>query len=314
MPHERPANLGAEYWDAVVSGAPAGSQPLWRTHSDAVNIALCRRWWPASPVSRLLKTDLFDEVHGGGLTPFLRERAGTVQGIDCSPEVVRRAARRATGLRTAVADVRRLPFADGAFDLVVSNSTLDHFERREDIAVSLHEIRRVLAPGGHLILTLDNLANPVVALRNALPFRLTHAMRLVPYFVGATCGPWQGARLVADAGLRILDATAVMHCPASWPLAAQTWSSASAARTRVVPSSASRRRSKVWAAGLPATRRATSSRCWRRSPSRPEPIATVGARRRAAAGAFEASPGCPHSERVVARQAFGREHQEKVGG
>ncbi len=62
-----------------------------------------------------------------------------------------------------------LPFPDGAFDRVFSNSTLDHFDSRDDIREALRELARVLHPEGELLLTLDNLANPVVRLRNALP-------------------------------------------------------------------------------------------------------------------------------------------------
>ena len=72
------------------------------------------------------------------------------------------------------ADVRCLPFVDGVFDLVVSNSTLDHFETSREIERAVAEIHRVLAPRGLFILTLDNPANPAVALRNALPFALLH--------------------------------------------------------------------------------------------------------------------------------------------
>jgi ubiquinone/menaquinone biosynthesis C-methylase UbiE len=161
----------------------------------------------------MLKTDLFDEACGDGLFGFLSSRVSTVHGIDRSIEVARVARTRLGANQITNADVRSLPFADGSFELVVSNSTLDHFERREEITKSLLEINRVLTPGGHLILTLDNLANPAVALRNGLPFWLTNGLGLVPYFVGATCGPWRGARMLAEAGFNKVTVTAVTHCP-----------------------------------------------------------------------------------------------------
>jgi len=209
----RPA-FEAEYWDAVITEWHAGGlQQLWRAHSDAVNVGLCRRWWPHTEVNRMLKTDLFDEACGEGLFAFLSARVPAVVGIDRSVEVSRVARARLGAARIAAADVRRLPFADGSFELVVSNSTLDHFERHEEIAKSLQEINRVLTPDGRLILTLDNPANPVVALRNSLPFWLTNGVGLVPYFVGATCGPWRAARMLAEAGFNRIAVTAVTHCP-----------------------------------------------------------------------------------------------------
>jgi SAM-dependent methyltransferase len=188
-------------------------QSLWRAHSDAVNLRLCERWWPEARVARVLKTDLFDEVSGEGLYPLLKARVPAASAIDRSLGVARLARRRlGTALATA-ADVRRLPFAGGTFDLVVSNSTLDHFDRRQEIVDSLGEIHRVMTAGGRLILTLDNAANPIVALRNVLPFWLTRGLGLVPYFVGATCGPRLAARMLAAAGFDLIALTAITHCP-----------------------------------------------------------------------------------------------------
>ena len=74
------------------------------------------------------------------------------------------------GLRGARADVRSLPCPDEHFDLIVSTSTLDRFDDFADLVAGLRERQRVLRPGGALILTLDNLANPAVRLPNAVPF------------------------------------------------------------------------------------------------------------------------------------------------
>ena len=45
----------------------------------------------------------------------------------------------------------------------------------------------MLAPGGRLLVTLDNASNPLVAVRNAIPWRWLASIRLVPCYVGATC-------------------------------------------------------------------------------------------------------------------------------
>ena len=61
-------------------------------------------------------------------------------------------ARRRLGGRAALCagDVHLLPFADGAFDVVVSSSSLHHWR---DAARALAEIARVTCPGGRLVLT-----------------------------------------------------------------------------------------------------------------------------------------------------------------
>src|SRR5688572_20595329 len=203
----------SSYWNDVARTRSHVLAKLWRQHADAVNADLCERWWPARPVARVLKTDLFDESCGVGLLPRLAERARSAYGLDHSIETARQAGLRLPGAPLVVADVRHLPYSSGTFDLVISNSTLDHFEYPEQIARGLAEIHRVLAADGRLILTLDNPVNPVIALRNALPFSWVGRTGLVPYFVGATCGPRKGVRLLTAGGFGVRATTAILHCP-----------------------------------------------------------------------------------------------------
>ncbi len=99
------------------------------------------------PGSRVL-----DVACGVGFgTRLLAERCGTVVGLDRDAESVARA-RAADGAHTSdyvVGDATRLPFADGAFDTVVSFETIEHVPHLP----FLDEIRRVLAPGGLLLLS-----------------------------------------------------------------------------------------------------------------------------------------------------------------
>jgi hypothetical protein len=61
--------------------------------------------------------------------------------------------------------------------------------------------------------TLDNLANPTIAARNVLPFKLLNQLGILPYYVGATCGPRKLQKLLREVGFEIRDVTAVLHCP-----------------------------------------------------------------------------------------------------
>jgi SAM-dependent methyltransferase len=210
----RPIDGEPRRWDSALEpllGAP--NEALWRLHSDAVNAMLLERWLPPEPCTNLLKTDLFDEAMGLGLYPLLSTRAERVAALDLAPSVLAAATTRHPALLAIAADVRRLPFASETFDVVVSNSTLDHFETGDEILESLRGLHRVLRPGGRLLLTMDNLANPAVALRNALPFRLLHRLRLVPYPIGATGGPRRLRRMLDDAGFDVLETAALLHCP-----------------------------------------------------------------------------------------------------
>ena len=203
-----------QYWNKIAGlWTEKPPQTLWRLHSDKVNIGLLMRWMSEDRVEHLLKTDLFDEALTDGLYPLLTSRAKNVVGIDLSMTVVSAARSRYAGLRMTAADVRSLPFADGVFDTIVSNSTLDHFRSSDEIVQSLGECHRVLRSGGRLLITLDNLVNPVIALRNALPFRLLTRLGLVPYYVGATFGPRRLRRTLQELGFEVLEVGTVMHCP-----------------------------------------------------------------------------------------------------
>jgi SAM-dependent methyltransferase len=186
---------------------------LWRRFTDRLQLDLFERWAPAGRIHRLLKTDLFDEAVGEGLLPGLRARADRVIGIDLCLVAPLESRLRYPGSAAISCDVRRLPIAAESVDLVVSGSTLDHFETLHDVAVALEEVRRVLRPGGRMMLTMDNLANPAVWLRSVLPFSLLQRTGLVPYFVGKTTGPGGLRRLVEAAGFQVVDSRALMHCP-----------------------------------------------------------------------------------------------------
>jgi SAM-dependent methyltransferase len=133
--------------------------------------------------------------------------------MDVSCAVVRRARRGTPRVAGVAADVRRLPFADHTFDVVVSLSTLDHFETAEEIVGSLREIRRTLRPAGRLLLTLDNPSNPKIRVRNALPWALLRRTRMVPYFVGRSLGPRQLERELIAVGFEVVEVGAIVHCP-----------------------------------------------------------------------------------------------------
>lgn len=207
-------NKEQQYWETIAGNwQEQHPQALWREHSDAVNLALLQNWWPDEQVDSVLKTDLFDEAFGAGLHPLIRSNARSIHGIDISATIVAEVGRKCPEIQATAADVRRLPFRNDKFDLIISNSTLDHFESADDIGVALAELYRVLRPNGQMILTLDNLRNPMIALRHILPFRLLKSLGIVPYFVGSTLGPRGLGKLARDTGFKVIDTASIMHCP-----------------------------------------------------------------------------------------------------
>lgn len=205
--------VGSAHWDDVVAAWPTSrSYAFLRSYNDHVNRSLLERWLP--PDSRqLLKTDVFDEAVGVGLVPLLRSRARAVVGVDVSSRAVAASRLRYPDLNAETGDVRALGYQDESFDAIVSNSTLDHFASFAEIEQGVVELYRVLEHGGTLVLTLDNGQNPLVALRNAFPASLLRRWDLVPFFVGATCGPRRLRRTLEQAGFVVEETGAVMHFP-----------------------------------------------------------------------------------------------------
>jgi ubiquinone/menaquinone biosynthesis C-methylase UbiE len=107
-----------------------------------------REWIGARATGRVLEV----AVGTGRSLPFYAADA-VVTGVDLSPATLAIARRRATGLRRdvdlRVGDAERLPFDDASFDTVVCALGLCAIP---DHVTAIHEMRRVLVPGGRLLL------------------------------------------------------------------------------------------------------------------------------------------------------------------
>ena len=224
--HGRQAELdalfGSEagYWSELY----AGSDVLAIVHRYRTSLAL--RWvdelrLPAA--SRVLEVG----CGAGILSMELAGRAFDVEATDPVGAMLERARARAAQagvadhIRFSPADVHDLDFDDGAFDLVVGLGVLPWIDRPE---AALAEMARVLAPGGHLIVSTNNrsplhvLADPA-RLPALAPLRDTarsvvasvrgrgrapeHRARPITF---AT--PWELAPRLEDGGLRLVRSQA----------------------------------------------------------------------------------------------------------
>jgi demethylmenaquinone methyltransferase/2-methoxy-6-polyprenyl-1,4-benzoquinol methylase len=142
-------------------------------------------------------------------------RSATVTGVDISSGMLGIAERRATKAGLAeryerlIASVEALPFADGAFDVATAGFVIRNVG---DIPRGLHEMRRVLRPGGRaIILDLHTPRNPtILRLYRGYSFlspRLAaglgsdpEAYRYLPRSIEAFYDPDALAALMRDAG------------------------------------------------------------------------------------------------------------------
>ncbi len=86
-------------------------------------------------------------------TDRLTNVAAAVTGVDLEEPVIRRAASRYPRARFDAANLVSLPYTDGAFDAVVSLQVIEHLHSPQEF---LAECKRVLAPGGVLIISTPN--------------------------------------------------------------------------------------------------------------------------------------------------------------
>ena len=119
-----------------------------------------RHWWYRG--RRRVLDVLLDGLHmppglrvldagcGSGRNMVELQRYGQVTGIELSSPSVRAARERGVG-EVLEGSVLEMPFADDSFDLAVSLDVVEHLE--DDIA-ALRELRRVVAPGGRLLVTV----------------------------------------------------------------------------------------------------------------------------------------------------------------
>lgn len=86
---------------------------------------------------------------------MLRPLVGDVTAVDVEPSPEWE---EDVGLRFLVADAERLPFDDESFDAIHSKDSLHHMD---DPRAALGEYRRVLRPGGTLVIIEGNRFNPI---------------------------------------------------------------------------------------------------------------------------------------------------------
>jgi SAM-dependent methyltransferase len=83
-----------------------------------------------------------------------------LHGVDVSPAMVEHARAANPGVEYAVSEERRLPHADGAFDLAFAVCVLHHVAAADRLPL-LREMRRVVRPGGLVAVFEHNPWNPL---------------------------------------------------------------------------------------------------------------------------------------------------------
>jgi 2-polyprenyl-6-hydroxyphenyl methylase/3-demethylubiquinone-9 3-methyltransferase len=152
---------------------------------------------------------------GCGSGWFSREaarRGARVTSLDIALRLLHETGRKAE-TRRVNADACAMPFADGAFDMVISSECIEH---TLDPRLALREIHRVTRPGGRLLVTVPNQAWHFSA-------TIAHVFKLRP-FEGYEnwLGWWEIRRILGGLHARIEQMRGFHLVPplvrATWPL------------------------------------------------------------------------------------------------
>ena len=111
--------------------------------------------------------DVLDVGCGAGTDTLIAAQmvgaAGSVTGIDMTPDMVAKARRSAAVMGVAHVEIvegsaEQLPFGDASFDVVISNGVIDLIPDKDAVFA---EITRVLRPGGRIQLADVTIQHPV---------------------------------------------------------------------------------------------------------------------------------------------------------
>jgi SAM-dependent methyltransferase len=171
----------------------------------------------------ILKTDLWDEAKNTRILAWASRQGAHAYGVDISePTVIqaRSAFDRGHCLKGAVGDVRELPFRNASFDAIYSMGTIEHFDETER---AVHEMARVLKPGGRAIVGVPNRHDPFL---RPLFVTVLQAAGLYGYGYEKSYSRRALKQLLEDAGLEVVNETAILFIP-GWlrmlDLACHSW-------------------------------------------------------------------------------------------
>lgn len=140
--------LAAEEPEAAVAFYSLGD-PALLAAATAELVAAIRGWTPVEGRA------LLDFGCGiGRVALALAPYAGRVAGVDVSAAMVAEARRRSDGAANVAfetTDGRTLPFAEASFDLVLAVDSFPYLVRAGVLEAQLAELKRVLRPGGDLL-------------------------------------------------------------------------------------------------------------------------------------------------------------------
>jgi ubiquinone/menaquinone biosynthesis C-methylase UbiE len=148
-------------------GVLRSEEKNWGWATPAGRIRHARRYAFLASIPQPSTNDVLEIGCGTGtFTAALEGRFRRLVAVDISVELLNVARERVPGATFAQMDAHDMSFRDSSFDSVVGVSILHHL----DWALTLRNLRRLLRPGGRILFSEPNLANPQIFLQKSIPF------------------------------------------------------------------------------------------------------------------------------------------------
>jgi SAM-dependent methyltransferase len=180
-------------------------------------IALVKRFFGPLRGKKLLKLDLWNEVHNTKVLFWIAQQGVQVYGLDISNQLVAKAQKnfRKIGLKAKLVtgDMRQINFPDNYFDFLFSIGTIEHIP---DSHLVIKEVYRVLKPGGRCLIGVPNKFH--LFLRPLLVW-LLQLVHLYPYSPERSFTPSELRNLLNDNNLPVYGESGLLFMPGSLRIA-----------------------------------------------------------------------------------------------
>lgn len=149
---------------------------------------------------RILDAGCGDGINLLGLSNMVHAQGWNAQlfGVDYNPLRLERASKLPSVKEVHQSPLNTLPYVDGSFDAVLCNQVLEHIPQDKEV---LQELKRVIRPGGMLILGVPNEGCTLAWLRNHVMQRsILQTTDHVNFYTEKTV-----SKLLTDSGFCILN-------------------------------------------------------------------------------------------------------------
>ncbi len=197
--------LDTQYWDSTAD-APSSFHKEVALYKREQHIQLIKKWADVRGKT-VLKTDCYEEAKGQDhFLDWIAKYTKHAYGMDISSNITSMAQKRFKNATFVPCDVQKLPFKDNFFDVIISNSTLDHFPVPK-VRKALKELHRVMKKDGTFILTLDNKENPLYYIF----YQIRKLMKTDPFYVDQCYTFNEATKLAEEAGFTVHETTSIVH-------------------------------------------------------------------------------------------------------